>query len=87
MRANEKCDDFKMNLMQSLNRIENNLDKESGSRKSGSHRPPDEKIRERIFSRHHHHSPRNFNKISHIISSTSPMKKHKGFGWMSYEDK
>jgi hypothetical protein len=45
MRAKEKKDDFNMKLMQSLNRIEKKLDKESGSSKPGSHMPPDEKTR------------------------------------------
>jgi hypothetical protein len=42
-----------MKLMKSLNKIENNLDKESGSSKSGSHGSPDEKRRTRSVSRHH----------------------------------
>jgi hypothetical protein len=33
MRAKEKHEDFNMNLMQILDKIENKLDKESGSRK------------------------------------------------------
>jgi hypothetical protein len=45
MRDKEKQEEFNMKLMQNLNRIENKLDKESGSRKSGSHRSPDEKRR------------------------------------------
>jgi hypothetical protein len=43
MRAKEQQDDFNMMLLESLNRIEKKLDKESGSRKLGSHRPSDEK--------------------------------------------
>ena len=66
-----------MKLMQSLNIIENKLDKESGSRKSGSHRSPDEKRRTRSVSRHHHHSLRHSNKRSHKISSPSPVINHK----------
>jgi hypothetical protein len=50
---------------------------ESGSRKSGSHGPPDEKRRTRSVSRHHHHSPRHSNKRAHSISILSPVKKHK----------
>jgi hypothetical protein len=37
MRYKDKHDDFKINLMHRLNRIENKLDKESGSSKSRSH--------------------------------------------------
>jgi hypothetical protein len=69
-----------MNLMQSLNRIEKKLDKESGSRKSGSHRPPDEKTRARSVTRHHHHSLRHSNKRSHNNSIPSPVTKHKRSG-------
>jgi predicted RNase H-like nuclease (RuvC/YqgF family) len=47
-RAKEQQEDFNMKLMRSLERIENKLDKESGSNKSGSHGTPDEerKIKE-----------------------------------------
>ena len=69
-----------MKLMQILNRIKNKLDKESGSRKSGSHRSLDEKIRTRSVSRHHHHSLRPSNKRSHNSSSPSPVRNHKRYG-------
>jgi hypothetical protein len=69
-----------MKLMQSLNKIEKKSDKESGLRKSGSHRPPDEKRRARSVSRHHRHSSRHSNKRSHRNSSPSPVRKHKGSG-------
>jgi hypothetical protein len=70
-------------LLESLNIIENKLDKESGSNKSRNHRSHDEKIKARSVSRHHHHSPRNSNKRSHISSSPSLVRKYKGSGWMS----
>ena len=79
-KAKRKKEDFNMNFMWSLERIENKLDKESGSIKSGSHGFPDEVRRERSVSRHHHHSPRHSNKRSHNNSSTSPIRKHKGSG-------
>jgi hypothetical protein len=66
-----------MKLLQSLNIIENKLDKESGSSKSRSHKSHDEKRREISVSIHHHHSPRNSNKREHNISSPSPIKKNK----------
>jgi hypothetical protein len=69
-----------MKLMQRLNRIEKKLDKESGSRKSGSHRSPDEKRRARSVRRHHHHSLKHSNKRENIISSPSPSRKHKRSG-------
>jgi len=43
--SKEQQEEFNMKLMQSLNIIENKLDKKSGSRKSRSHMPTDEKIR------------------------------------------
>jgi hypothetical protein len=63
-----------------LNRIENKLDKESGSSKYGSHRPSDDKRRAISVSRHHHHSPRHSNKRAHNSSSPSPVRKHKRSG-------
>jgi hypothetical protein len=66
--------------MKILNKIEKKLDKESGSRKSGSHRPPDEKRRTRSVSRHHHHSPRHSNKKENNNSSPSPVRNHRRFG-------
>jgi hypothetical protein len=80
MRAKENQDEFHMNLMHILNRIEKRLDNESGSRKFGSHGPPDEKKRETSVSRHHHHSPRYYNKRAHNISSSSLVKKNKRSG-------
>jgi hypothetical protein len=86
-KVKEQQEDFNMKLMHILEIIENKLDKESGSRKSGSHRTPDEKIRTRSVSRHHQHSPRHSNKRAHNKSSPSPVRKHKRSGWMSYEGK
>jgi hypothetical protein len=69
-----------MKLLERLNIIENKLDKESGSRKSGSHRSPDEKRREISVSRHHHNSPRNSKKREHNSSSPSPIRNIKSSG-------
>jgi hypothetical protein len=80
MRAKEQQDDFNMKLLERLNRIENKLDKESGSSKSGSHKSHDEKRKTRSVSRHHHHSPRNSNKRSHSSSSPSPIRKYERYG-------
>ena len=57
--------------MQILERIENKLDKESGSSKSGSHG------RTKSDSRHHQHSSRHSNKRVHNNSSPSHIRKHK----------
>jgi hypothetical protein len=66
MISKEQQEEFNMKLMHILNIIENKLDKESGSRKSGSHMYLDEKIRTRSVRRHRH-SPRHSNNISHKI--------------------
>jgi hypothetical protein len=75
MRAKEQQDDFNMKLLEGLNIIENKLVKESGLRKSGSHKPSDEKIKERSVSRHHHHSPRNSNKRARQQLKSIPYQK------------
>jgi hypothetical protein len=80
MRSKEQEDEFNMKLMQSLNRIEKKLDKESGSGKSGSHRSPDEKRRTISVIIHHHHCSRHSNKRSHSNSSPYPVRKHKSSG-------
>jgi hypothetical protein len=80
MRDKEQQDDFNMKLLEIFNRIEKKLDKESGSIKSGNHRSHDEKRKERSVSRHHHHSPRNSNKISHSILSPSHVRKNERSG-------
>jgi hypothetical protein len=69
-----------MKLMHRLNRIEDKLDKESGSNKLGSHRSLDEKRRAKSVSRHHRHSPRHSNKREHNSSSPSPVMNHKRYG-------
>ena len=66
-----------MNLMQSLEKIEKKLDKESGSNKSRSHRSPNEERRGRSGSRHHHHSRRNSKRRPHNSSSPSPTINHR----------
>jgi hypothetical protein len=72
MRAKEQQDGF--------NRIEKKLVKESILRKYGSHKPSDEKRKERSVSRHHHHSPRHSNKRTCKSPSSSPVKRYKRFG-------
>jgi len=76
MKAKEQQDEFNMKLLEILNRIENKLDKESGSSKLGSQKSHDEKRKIRSVSRHHHHSLRNSNKRSQSNSSPSPVRKY-----------
>jgi hypothetical protein len=75
MRAKEQQDDFNMKLLEGLNRIENKLVKESGSSKSGSHKPSDEKRKARSVSRHHHHSQRHSNKRTGSKLKSIPCQK------------
>jgi hypothetical protein len=63
-----------------LKKIGKKLDKENVSRKSGSHRSPDDKRRTISVSRHHRHSHRPSNKREHNISSPSPIRKYKRYG-------
>jgi hypothetical protein len=76
MKTKEQQEDFNMKLMQILDKIEKKLDKENGSRKSVSHRSPDEKGRSRSASIHHPCSPRNSNRRATNISISSPLRKH-----------
>jgi hypothetical protein len=69
-----------MKLMQSLERIETKLDKESGSKKSGSHKFPDEERRRRSGRRHHQHSQKNSHRREQSSSISSPIRKHRWSG-------
>lgn len=75
MKAKEHQKDFNMK-MEILYRIENKLDKESGSSKSRSHKSPKGKGISRSGIRHHHHSQNNSHKRAHNISSPSPVMKY-----------
>jgi hypothetical protein len=59
MKSKEQQEYINMNLMKILERIENKLDKESGSTKSRSQGTPEGKGRSRSGIRHHHHFQRN----------------------------
>jgi hypothetical protein len=63
-----------------LERIENKLDKETDSRKTGSRKTPENKRRSRSVSRHHRHSSKHLDKEAHSISSPSPTRKHRTSG-------
>jgi hypothetical protein len=78
MEAKEKQEGFNIKLMQILDIIEKNMDKENDSSKSGSHRYSlNERRRTRSVGRHHHHSPRNSIRREHNMSIPSPIMKHK----------
>jgi hypothetical protein len=76
MKTRDQQREFNLKLMQSLERIEKRLDKESDSRKIGSRKTPERKRRLRSVSRHHRHSPKHCNKEAHSSSSSSPTRKH-----------
>jgi hypothetical protein len=80
MRAKEQQDDFNMKLFKSMNIIEKQLEKESDSRKSGSHKPLDEENRSGNVSRHHHHSRKHSKKREGSSTSPSPIRQHKRSG-------
>jgi hypothetical protein len=88
MKSKEQQEDFNMKLMQSLDIIEKKLDKENGSRKSGSHRSPDEKGRSRSASRHHHCS-QGIPIGEHPTTPVHPLSGsiRRGLGWMNCEEK
>jgi hypothetical protein len=77
MKSKEQQEEFNMKLMQILETIEKKLDKENGSSKSRSHRYPNEKGISRSVIRHHHYSPKNYNRRAHSGSSSSLVMKHK----------
>jgi hypothetical protein len=70
MKAKEQQDEFNVKLIQSLDKIENKMDKETESSRSRSHMSHEEKIREeRSVGKH------SFRK-SRSISSPYPVRKH-----------
>jgi hypothetical protein len=65
MKTKEQQQGFNIELMQSLDIIENNMDKETESRKSRNHRSHDERRRKKSDEKHHHHSPRHSTRRTH----------------------
>jgi hypothetical protein len=77
MKAKEKQDEFNINLMQSLEIIENKMDKDIESSRSRRHRSHAEKRKEtRSVDRYHHSSKHSFRKV-HNNSSPYPIRKNK----------
>jgi hypothetical protein len=86
MKAKEEQDDFNIKLLQRLDRIEKNMDKEAESRKLRRHGSHDERRKIRSVDRHHHHSPRDLarkacSSSTHLLSGSI----RGGLGWMSYK--
>ena len=80
MKTRDQQGEFNIKLIQSLERIERKLDKESDSSISGSHRFPDEKRKSKIVGRHHHHSQGHSKRKEHSSSSSSPTRKNRRCG-------
>jgi hypothetical protein len=78
-KSQEKQGEFNTKLLKSLERIENNLDKESDSRRTGSHQTSEGR-RSRSVGRHHHHSQSRSKRKTHNSSSPSPTKKNRRSG-------
>ena len=68
-----------MKLMKILERIENKLDKESGSKKSENHGTIEKKGRSRSGRKHRQHSQRHSKRRPHNISIPSPTRNHRRF--------
>jgi hypothetical protein len=81
MKSKDQHEDFNINLMQSLDRKEENMGKEIESIISKSQKSHDEREITRSVGMYHHHSPKHSTKRSHRISSAYPIRKHnKRFG-------
>jgi hypothetical protein len=77
MKSKKQQEGFNIKFMHRLERIEKNMDKETESRKSRSHRSHDERRRTRSVYKHHHHSPRHSTRREHSSSSPYPVRNHK----------
>jgi hypothetical protein len=75
MKAKEQQGEFNLELMQSLERIEKKLDKESDSRKTRSRKTPEKGRRSMSIGKHHHHSQGFSKRRAHSSSSPSPTRK------------
>jgi hypothetical protein len=78
-KAQEKQGEFNIKMLKSLERIEKKLEKESDSRRTGSHQTSEGR-RSRSADRHHHHSQGRSKRRTHSSSSPSPTRKHRRSG-------
>jgi hypothetical protein len=88
MKSKEEQDGFNIKLLQSLDRVEKNMDKEIDSRKSRRHEYHDDKIKTRSVDMNHHHS-QEFQLGEHAIVQSHLLSRsiRGGLGWMSYKEK
>ena len=80
MKDKEKQGEFNLKLMQSLERIEKKLDKESELSKTRSHKTPEKGRRSRSIGKHHHHSQGRSKRRAHSSSSPYPTRNHRRSG-------
>jgi hypothetical protein len=78
MKSKKQQDGFNIALMQSLDTIEKEMDKETESSKSRSSRFHDDRRKTRSVDRNHHHSQKNSFRKVRSSSSSSLFRKHKG---------
>jgi hypothetical protein len=76
MKAKEQQGEFNLNLMKSLERIENKFDKERDSSKIGIHQNFEGR-RSRSVGRHHHHSQGRSKRRTHSSSSPYATRKNR----------
>jgi hypothetical protein len=67
-------------MLKSLERIERNLEKGSGSSKTESRRTPEKRRRSMSGRKHHRRSLKNSSREAHSSSSPSPTRKHRTSG-------
>jgi hypothetical protein len=77
MKDKEEQDGFNIKLLQILDIIEKNMDRDIESSKSRRHGPHDERRETRSVGMHHHHSLRHL--VGRACNSSNPslVKKHK----------
>jgi hypothetical protein len=76
MKSKDQQDEFNIKLMQSLDRIENKMEKEIELSRSRSHMSHDERGKTRSAHRKHHHSPNHSFRKTRSSSSPSPIRKN-----------
>jgi hypothetical protein len=80
MRVRDQQGEFNLRMLKSLEIIENKLEKESDTRKIGSHKTPERKTRLRSVSKHRRRSPNHSSWEAHNSSSPYPTRNHRRSG-------
>jgi hypothetical protein len=83
MRVRDQQGEFNLRMLKSLERIEKKLEKESDTRKTGSHRTPERKRRSRSGSRHRRRSPKHSIR-KHTVVQAHPLPENtEDLEWMN----